>query len=99
MYSDNGQVTSIVLNLTEHLSGRTKEGIAIWEGLWKLVPPTEMGRETIASRNCVGEYGSSTRCVRKDWYNSSTSKVNGEFQCYRLGKLVLLKLCKTLVVK
>ncbi len=70
----------VVLYLIEHTSGMMKEGIATWDGLWKLVPPTEMGREVIANCSFVGQYGRPTRCVKKDWYDLSILEVNEEFR-------------------
>lgn len=54
-----GRVTPEVLNRL------MKEGIADWKGLRnKLAPPSEMGREEIASCNYVGESGRPMICVK-----------------------------------
>jgi hypothetical protein len=42
------RVTPAVLNLMECMSERMRRGMAIWEGLPKPVPPSEMGKEAIA---------------------------------------------------
>jgi hypothetical protein len=45
-----GKVTSVVLNLIKCMIQIMRWGIDVWEGLWKLVPPLEMGKEEAISQ-------------------------------------------------